>query len=173
MLKGICKNKCYKDVYEAKEVDDLLKTINTSLNTINNSLSIINMNVNDLNENMGSKASYKDVRSIVVNEAVVPSDFAVIEFGMDTTTSATETTSFSYPSGFTADNCVVISYMVKGDNATGYGYSNIDSTSLAKIAGFNNYKITLNANAIEVKVTESVSGSGIGGGLVKLVLMKV
>lgn len=87
--------------------------------------------------------------------------------------STTGATTLDYPTGFTADNCIVISVMSKRADQNGYATTMSSEMLASSIRGNGDTRVTLQANNILVQSDKSdTSASGITRAF-KIALMKI
>lgn len=101
IVKGICNiTRCKYDVYTKEKTDEIVEEINATSETKANKNDVYTKT--EINNLLSSKANSSDV--------YVKGNFAVLT---GIATSAGSSIKTEYPSGFTYDNCVIISAMSK------------------------------------------------------------
>lgn len=174
MIKGICKNKCLKDVYEAKEVDDLLTNVEMKINeTIANNEFQNKMTHQEINYEIGRLDNeIQNVNKLI--DYNVNGKLATIKC-VFTHNDAAQLVQMNYPTGFNKENCVVISVMCKVNDTERDAWrtgNTDDQHMLTYNAGMYNSIVSLERDCIHAYV-KPLSNIVTTGGQLKIVLMKV
>lgn len=105
------------------------------------------------------------------SEYKLQGDFAILTGSTQVTGSSKGTVEIDYPSGFTVDNCVAISFGIKVIENRGYNYEGIYTNSEDSID--NCYRRRLNLNSSKVKMVVYNPNTDAMTVYYKVVLMKI
>ena len=174
MIKGICRNKCLKDVYEAKEVDALLTGVEAKTTDMVNSkyddvVKVLRDHDYDIDrldyeiKSMNELISYNNTNKFVT---------LTCSF---THSDAAQRVQVNYPTGFNKDNCVVVSVMCKVNDTERDAWrtgNTDDQHMLTYNAGMYSHIVSLERDYINAYVKPFTDVVTTGGQL-KITLMLV
>lgn len=106
------------------------------------------------------------------NDYKLKGDFAVLTGSFEVAISSSGTKEFDYPSGYTVDNCVAVSFGIKVIENKGYNYEGIYTDSGDALNNSYRRRLNLNSNKIKMVVYNPNSDKAMTVNY-KLVLMKI
>lgn len=145
-------------------LDSNITALEGAIETANSNINTINTNISNINKNLDTKKSKGDF-------VVLTGTISMPEKGDSTLTGSVEV---SYPSGFTKDNCAVISLMGHNTTHTDYWSTTINSEDALSLSlGNGDLVATLKPSSIRIMSNKPSDAASRKDVTFKLVLMKI
>ena len=189
MIKGICKNKCLKDVYEANEVNELLNDLEENTrqetiarcdalnNKINAEFNAIAAKLVEHDNEFDKQETANSMRFALVNEKLgrleeqLDDRLCIIHCAFTKGTGIQRMLTH-YPEGWNKSNCVVISVMGALEEIGAWRTGNTQDSEMLENTPMYNYIVSLENEYIHCYI-KPLSGAVDENVDVKIVLMKM